>query len=76
MTAPIVIRHGVRSTTFALDGGALVPVAVVDDFGQKSGKTEYRPAAAWVSDEARREAEAQVAVVLRYGVAGERQTRP
>lgn len=70
MTAPIVIRHGVRTTTFTLDGDALVAVSVVDDFGPRSGITTLGPE--YVSPEAAREAEAQVAVALRYGVAGGR----
>ena len=73
MTAPIVIRHGVRTTTFALDGDVLVPVSIVDDFGPRSGITTLGPE--YVSDEAVHEAEAQVAVALRYGVAGERKAR-
>ena len=73
MTAPVVIRHGVRTTTFVLDGTALVPVSIEDDFGPRSGITTLGPE--YVSPEAVREAEAQVAVVLRYGVAGGRQAR-
>lgn len=73
MTAPIVIRHGVRTTTFVLDGEALVPVSIVDDFGPRSGTTTLGPE--FVSPEAVHEAEAQVAVALRYGVAGERKAR-
>ena len=72
MTAPIVIRHGVRTTTFALDGGALVPVSIVDDFGPRSGITTLGPE---IVNAIEREAEAQVAVMLRYGVAGERKAR-
>lgn len=63
MTPEIVITEpipgGTRQTVFALDGADLVPVRVVDDFGPHRGSTTYGPE--WASEEARREAEEQVA---------------
>lgn len=61
MTAPIVVRHGVRETSFTVEDGALRCVGIVDR--NRSGETRFSPPEAWVSPEAVREAEAQVAAV-------------
>lgn len=63
MTPTITVTHGRRTTTFAVDGVALRPTRVYEDFGQQGGVTEYLPPDEWVSPAARREAEDRLAAV-------------
>lgn len=55
------IPGGTRTAVLTLDGGALVPVCRVDDFGALRGRTTFGPE--WVSEDDRREAEARLAAV-------------
>ena len=57
------IPGGTRTAVFTLDGGALVPVCRVDDFGAHRGRTTYGPE--WVGEDDRCEAEASEGARLR-----------